>query len=386
MFQPVYLEETLKPHLKDLEQERLIVAAKVDTRTKVVVGTCFGLFAVLLAYQAFLWKQGFPLALLLVGALIAGILLLIIGSISYALLTGGLKKNYEKTIKAKLYEKALRNYNSTIEYHPQQHIEEATFKNARLFGGFNRFKGDDLCVGRLADGRSFRFSELKVYRQSRNNSSSKSGSNSKTVTIFEGLFYEMQLPQTMEVPVSIVPDRGEAFGAVGKFMQGMINKALKLFSIEDPLVDFSQEYPNFEQSFKVYSKEERVARQLISPDFVEKIRALGQELGGEVYLSFQEGHCYWGIRRGDFLEVKLNTSLLSPVFIDQLEENLDWCFDRLKQLETLTTAEKREHQEEIDKKKIDFKEDAVPPKNPFTQEKPPVSYKKSNSKDNPFLL
>lgn len=379
MFQPVYLEETLQPHLKKLEEERLIIAAKVSARTKAVVGTCLGLLAALLAYQAFLWQQGFPLVLLLVGALVAAIVLLIVGSISYVLLTGKLKKNYEKTIKGKLYEKALRNYNPTIEYYPQQHIEESAFKKAGLFGGFNRFGGDDLCTGKLADGRSFRFSELKVYRKSKNTGSSGS-SKTKTVTIFEGLFYEMQLPQSVEVAVRIVPDRGEAFGAVGKFMQGMLNKALKAFSLEDPLVDFGQQYPNFEHAFKVYCKEERVARQLISPDFVEKITALNQDLGGEVYLAFQENHCYWGVRRGDFLKVNLQTSLLGTVFLDQLEENLDWCFDRLRQLDNLTTAEKGSAIEGIQETKIEEEKDRIPP------QKTSVSYKKSNSKDNPFLL
>lgn len=386
MFEPVQLEATLKPYLEKLEAERLIVAAKISARTKGVLGISLLLLVTMITIAFIKWKEGMPEIFLIALLVVGFIVLVIIGGISYALLTKGLRKRYNQTIKAKIYEKALQCYNSSITYSPQQYITEATFERANLFTGFNRYGGEDLCAGVTADNRSFQFSELKVYHKQ--HSSNRNGNSNKVRTIFEGVFYEVKLPVTFPARVKILPDHAEQnFGAVGKFMQGMLNKAMSTVAMRDPLVRFDEEYPAFERAFRIYSNSEAAARTLISADFVEKIKAFQSYLGTGMYLSFEEDSCYFGIKQGQFLAVDVNRSLLSTVFIDQLEENLDRCFGLLKHLETLTTLgtttnNSNPFEADASKKEIDI----PPSSNPLSKKDSSNSYKKSDSRDNPFLL
>ncbi|MGH1335358.1 MAG: DUF3137 domain-containing protein [Aureispira sp.] len=386
MFKLVQLESSLKAHLEELEQERLVVAGKISARTKGVI--LVGLIGfVLLASVAFKqWQEGGPEALVIAIMIIGSIFLLLIGGIVYALLTKGLRKRYNKKIKAKIYEKALQCYNKTVVYHPEKYIRESTFKNAGLFSGFNRYGGEDLCTGSTVDNRSFQFSELKVYHKQ--HSSNKNGNSNKVRTIFEGLFYEMRLPITFPARVKILPDQAEKnFGAVGKFMQGMLNKAMSTASMSDPLVRFDEEHPDFERSFKIFSNSEAAARQLINADFIQKIQALQHSFKTDLHFFFEEEYCYFAVKRGRFLEVDVNRSLLGTVFIDQLEENLDWCFGLLKHLEELTAGRGAAPSSNPFDENRTIKETKtpLPPPRP-SNENLPNTYKKSNSKDNPFLL
>ena len=386
MFEPVQLEATLKPHLEKLEEERLVVAAKISARTKGVLGVSLLLLATMAAVAFMKWKEGMPETFLIALLVVGFIVLVIIGGISYTLLTKGLRKHYNQTIKAKIYKKALQCYNGSITYAPQQYIAETTFEDANLFTGFNRYGGEDLCTGVTADNRSFQFSELKVYHKQ--HSSNRNGKSNKVRTIFEGLFYEVQLPVTFPARVKILPDYAEQnFGAVGKFMQGMVNKAMSTVAMSDPLVRFDEEYPAFERSFRIYSNNEAAARTLINADFIEKIKAFQSYLGTGMHLSFQENSCYFGVKQGQFLAVDVNRSLLSMVFMDQLEENLDRCFGLLKHLETLTAVAATTNNSNPFEANASKKEINIPPSsNPFSKKNTSNSYKKSDSKDNPFLL
>lgn len=383
MFSEVRLEKHLQPYLAQLEEERLAVVAKVGARTKAVVLAAFLMMGIVGLYVATQWNTAGAVPAFLVAMLVFSFLgTLIVGGISYVLLTNPLRRAYNQTIRGKIHEKALQYYNSSVSYYPERYIEESVFRKANLFRGFNRYSGDDLCTGNLADERSFEFSELKVLRKEHK---SNSNTTSKTKTIFKGLFYKIALPNSLGGRVKIVPDAAEDnFGAVGKFMQGLVNKALSTVALEDAIVRFDEQFPYFERSFKVYSNEEAVARELITTDLVEQIKILEHYIGGPVFLSFDQNYCYLAVQGSEFLAVDINRSLLGTVFIDQLEENLDWCFGLLKHLSRLTATENRQI---IDNPfKVNEVKEKLPDDSRFSEKKPAVPFKKSISKDNPFLL
>lgn len=383
VFNTTPLEEELAPYLKKLEKERLILVDKISTRKKIIFFGCLFLLTSLLGYS---WMTGLPVELLGITALIGSIIFLVIGLIASNVSTGYMRKAYEQRIKGKIYDKALRHYNSSIEYYPEQYIKQATFKAAKLFGSFNRYQGDDLCVGQLKDGRAFRFSELQVLYRSSNNSS-KSGS-SQTRTVFKGLFYAIHMASPIGARIKIVPDIAEStFGTVGKFMQGVLNKALSSVALEDSLVRFDEEYPDFERAFKIYSNDETVARQFITPTTIAQIEALQEHVGKNVYLTIDDDRCLAGVSGGEFLQVDINRSLVGPVFMDHLEENVHWALTLLTAISKVGIGSHLASNSVVNP--FEEQKTALPnadkwPSSP--KKKTAVSYQKTRSKGNPFLL
>ncbi len=380
MFGKAPLAEVIRPYLQQLEKERLSTLQKVTTRKRIVI-TLY--FLVLLGIAGYAYSIAgaeleiivFGVVMLFVaaflGAMMAGI---------YYLLTNSIKKKYSKAVKEKIYSKALQHYNSSIAYYPERYIEKKVFKNAKLFEGFNRYSGDDLCEGQLKDGRGFRFSELKVLHQS-----SDSDGDSKTKTIFKGLFYVVDMPRPLGASIKVVPDFAEqAFGSMGKLIQGFLNKALSTLYLEKEIIRFDDVYPEFEKEFKIYSDNEAVARQFINNASIAEIRQLQQHVGSQVYLAIQNDICLVGVRGGEFLTVELDRSLEGEVFLDVLEEQLHHCFTLLSDISKIgtgtPTAASQNPFGDNSKQENPFEQ----PINP--QKKPSVNYSKSKSKDNPFLL
>jgi hypothetical protein len=413
MSKAVNLEKTLKSHLSALEKERLEIASQISKKIRTITLVCLGLFGIALLYGLSQLGNGLPASMVFVPLFIAAIVVSIIGGVAYLVSTSKPKKIYKNTIKDKIYSKALEAYNSTVTYHPNQFIAVALFDRAKLFGRHTNYKGDDLCRGNLADGRSFQFSELEVYYKQKSYQGNRRNrnSNNSTTTVFKGLFYEVQLPKNINARVKIVPDIGEGvFGDVGKFMQGVVNKAMSAMSVQDPIVRFDN-HPDFERAFKVMSNEELVARRLLTPELIQQLLQFKEYAKGNLYLSFVDNACYLGVKGGKFLDVDYKRSLLSTVFIDQLEENLDWAFGLLKHLEQITTMDQntapsnpfdgdnsqknsstppnrfgQNRRTPPPKKPSSKNKPTPPPRKPSSKNKPTPPPRKSDSKDNPFLL
>lgn len=398
----VNLEEELKSHLSALEEERLEIASKIRKKIRPIILICLSLFALAVFYALSQLGNGLPATEVFMPLLIVTVVLLGIGAVAYLVSTSGPKKTYRIAIKDKLYSRALQAYNSTVNYHPTRYIDVGLFNKSKLFSRHTNYKGDDLCVGNLSDGRAFQFSELEVYYKQKNykGNTNRRNSSSTTNLVFKGLFYEVKLPKTINARIKIVPDIGEGmFGEVGKFMQGAVNKAMNAITGQDPIIRFD-DYPDFERAFKIYGNDELVARRLITPELVQQLLQFKEYVKGNIYLSFVDNACYFGVKGGKFLDVDYKQSLLGTVFIDQLEESLDWAFGLLQHLEQITTLDQMAalpnpiggNQSQSNKpsppprKPSSNNKPSPPPRKPSSNNKPGPPPRKPDSKDNPFLL
>ena len=207
-------------------------------------------------------------------------------------------------------------------------------------------------------------------------SESTDADNSTSVsTVFKGLFFVVELATTIEGTVKILPDVAErGMGKLGVFFQ---KKLGKLGHGKSQLVYF-EEYPVFEKEFVVYSSKESLARQLVSPQLVELLQKIRTKTKG-IALSFAGNQLYLAASsKREFLEVNIKQDLTASPFFQQLLEDLHYSLELIQCLEQLSLLE------------IETKGSRQPiqplQKIPPTPQKSSLSYKKSNSKDNPFLL
>jgi hypothetical protein len=186
------------------------------------------------------------------------------------------------------------------------------FTASHLFrANFNRYRGEDRIYGQL-DGLNFEFSELKVQKRS------GSGSKKRTVTIFQGLFFALELPEPTRTTTLVYPRLAS---------QPRFFSEYKRARLEDPV---------FERRFNVYTTDQVGARMQLTPDVMEKmmqLRALSQQTP---YLSFDYKHLYIAVPSlHNHLEASLFKSVLTPSTVRNFLEELDMLLSipRVLQLE-----------------------------------------------------
>lgn len=302
--------------------------------------------------------------------IVAVVLVIIVSIIAMAMYynkTKPFRQKLRNRVKKEVYKKALAQWYPHFTYHPQQFLSESTYKEAALFGAHDIYKGDDFFEGSLSNGQKVTFSELEVQ--------SESTDTAPASTLFKGLFFVVELSTTIEGAVKILPDVAErGMGKLGMFFQ---KKLGKLGHGNSQLVYF-EEYPAFEKEFVVYSSEESLARQLISPQLVELIQEISTKTEG-IALSFAGNQLYLAASsKKEFLEVDIKQDLTAPHLFQQLLEDLHYSLELIQGLEQLSLLE-------IATKGSRHPIQPLQKRAPIPQ-KSSLSYKKSNSKDNPFLL
>ncbi|MGH1335357.1 MAG: DUF3137 domain-containing protein [Aureispira sp.] len=365
------LQRLVQANLEELEQVRLQQQeefAVLRSRYFRSVGTI-----VLLVFlgAGLLFNSGAGAPFLVLG-LIISVALSIIAAVMYHKKTGAPKQALKNRVKEEIYQKAVTHWYPQMTYHPKQHIPEATYKAADLFGNYDIYDGDDYIKGNLPTGQALSFSELDVKSEDRD------GNNNHSVSIvFKGLFFALELPTAVHSTVKILPDVAErGMGKLGVFLQGKLGK---LGHGKSKLVYF-EEHPAFEKEFVVYSQDEAIARQIITPTLVQTLLQL-RELTQGIAVSFSGNQLYLAASaKKDFLGVDTSIALTAPNLLNKLVEDLDYALQLMNCLEELSRFETEGGQGQI-----------IPPttqkqKTPKAPQKSSVNYKKSKSKDNPFLL
>lgn len=175
-------------------------------------------------------------------------------------------KYYENKYKTEIVNFLLEG--KTYSFAPDKKIDSKIFSQSQLFGGFNRYSGEDLLTiveptnhGDL----TVDMCDLTVEYVSRD----KDGKTS-TQTIFSGIFGVCYLPKPCEFSIGV---------NCGKFKY----KKVQLESID------------FNKEFKIYSDDQIHARVVFTPDRMEKIMHLQSKTSNRPYVHLTGNKIYFGI-------------------------------------------------------------------------------------------
>ncbi|MDC0231311.1 DUF3137 domain-containing protein [Aureispira] len=296
----------------------------------------------------------------------SAILFGIIGTIGFILVfmfkISPLKNGYTQHFKREVFTSFVHALYPETYYAPNNYVTDGLFNMSKLFCSYNRFGGEDYFEGKTTNGCNFEFSELNVTDTS-TYTDSKGNSKTRTTTVFDGLFFVLDVPTKVRGYIQVLPDFAQSsFGFVGKFIQ----KSLGSMFHEGKMV-YLEEFPEFEKEFVVYSQNEEEAFRILTPELVQSIYDLRFKWNKKLRLSFVDNKIFLALSTyRDFFNPDIHQSVLNNTLFDELYNELALCFLVVENLSV--------------KQKSNFNANMTdePEKNKL--------YDKNDNPDNPFLL
>lgn len=259
-----FYDTALLPELQLLEQKRKAVLGKL--KVILIIMACISAAGVIIFLTNS--KLG-PIPII-----IAVVLCAILGGFAWGIITKDLRRQFKYAV----IEKLVNFIDTNLEYNPNGHIPKEQFNQSKIFHTQpNRYKGDDLVVGKIGQTR-IKFSELDAKHES------GSGKNRHVVKIFKGLFFIGDFNKHFYGQTIVLPDAAEKLlGRFGQALQKMNLMRGNLVKLEDP---------EFEKEFVVYSSDQIEARYILSTSLMQRILDFKAKTGQTIYLSFIGSQIY----------------------------------------------------------------------------------------------
>lgn len=261
-------DSTLRPRLAALEALRLSVRGYA-----IRGGLLVGVPAVLLFLNPMVevvLPDGFgwlatvvPFAGLFAGLLVAAFKYLLPGLAAYG--------NYRTRFKHEIAAEVFKIVCPTGDYAPHEGIAQEVFDEPGLFSTRGGYSSDDRVRGRIGQTP---FEAAEVGRSYRT-----SGKNSRTVTVFRGLFFHLDFNKHLRA-VTLVDPVGASPSTVGD------RASLTRVTLEDPA---------FDAAFVVHTSDPVEARYVLTPAMMHRIMALKARTSQPVHLAFANHRGYIGV-------------------------------------------------------------------------------------------
>lgn len=228
------------------------------------------------------------LILLAIGSAGAGIALVFVGVIVFAIWYSVVSSNAKKGLKTDLLNDLLKNIDSSFSYQAIDKNFSTNFKKSGFVKNVTAVGVEDVFKGKIS-GLNFSLGEATVTR--------KSGENSST-TVYRGPFAFVETTNNYNF-TTVIPDVYEkALGGLGHIMQ----KA-NLSRLNQKLINISED-PDFEKSYAVWTKDEQTIRQILTPQFREYLKGIAKIT--PAFVGFRDNLIFFGIdNRKDLFGIKL---------------------------------------------------------------------------------
>jgi hypothetical protein len=177
-------------------------------------------------------------------------------------------------------------------------------------------EGNDYFKGETETGQKFQFSELKTYKDGQ--------------AVFEGFFYEIEMPINFQSKVMVLPSKGKRSP---KSVASLDQLSLKGLTADGDLVAVANVYPKFEKDFTVYSHSKEMAYHVLIPSIVEGIHEIYKTWKVKPQLSFINNKVYVAIvaKQATFTP-NIHESLLDNPNFALVIEQLTMYFEVVKHL------------------------------------------------------
>ncbi len=171
-----------------------------------------------------------------------------------------------------------------LEYSEKAGIPEKYFKQANFIKKYVKYSSFDFIAGKIHD-KDFLFSGVSVKDKL------KTTTNGELTTIFYGTFGITDFITDTPTEIIIAPD------VKNKFLNMLLDDIKKATDIDNQIVRL--ENPEFERYFEVYSKDQVIARKVITLTFMEKMVEFRKLINKNVTLIYKNNKIYF------FIENKL---------------------------------------------------------------------------------
>ena len=231
-----------------------------------------------------------PIGILIAGDLLDGILPFISSTarivIAWVWLVGGVVfvlmkhllpgvtayANYRSRFKQDIVAEIFKVVCPSAVYDPLQGVTKDVFDAPGLFNTRGSFESDDRVRGHIGQ-TPFEASEVgRGY-------STGTGKNSRSYTVFRGLFFHLGLNQRLSGVTLIDPEQAHSY-QLGE------RAGLSLVTLDNPV---------FEKEFKVHASNESEARALLTPAVTEALLTLRRQAGKRVFLAFKGQRAFLGV-------------------------------------------------------------------------------------------
>ena len=180
--------------------------------------------------------------------------------------------NYKMKFKQEVVAEVFKIVCPSGKYEPQHGIAKETFIGCGIFEDRGDYHTDDRVRGKIGHTP---FEAAEVKRQY----STGSGKNSRTYTVFHGLFFHLDFNKSLSGVTLVTPEN--AHGCQIGSRSGMTLATL--------------ESPDFEKEFKVYTNNEVEARYILTPAMMEKLLSLRRAAEHPVFLGFRGNRAFLGV-------------------------------------------------------------------------------------------
>ncbi|MEQ8361875.1 MAG: DUF3137 domain-containing protein [Cyclobacteriaceae bacterium] len=212
------------------------------------------------------------------------------------------KLDYQQTVITKI----IAFVDQNLKYNHKDGITSKEFDAGGLFGNYTRYKSEDLVYG-TTNGMELRMSDIHC---TRTKSSSGKNSSSTTVTVFKGFYIISKLNEEIPSGVIIKPSSGiaDAFKGLASSFLGskLVSSIVDKFSLNDIEVGD----PEFDKQYHVKSVNPEVAKELLTPRFIQLIKTFQQEANLPVSLSFFDSNVHIAFSGINLFEADPTTSFV----------------------------------------------------------------------------
>ena len=177
-------------------------------------------------------------------------------------------RQYRNSVKDEAFPRFVKTFGPSFQYRRTGHLPMDFLKRSQLIPGHDERHFEDLISGTW-ESVPFQLCEAKLVDVR------GAGKNRRRVTVFKGVFATFHLPSRVRSRTIIRRD----MGAIGNWF-GKAFSNLDRVSLEDPV---------FEKEFEVYGDDQVASRTLLTTTFMERLRALAQDIGnGKLQAAFYE--------------------------------------------------------------------------------------------------
>lgn len=210
-------------------------------------------------------------------------------------------KIINKSYKNEIIPELLRFIQPTLNYNPGQGIPRRAVDDSLLFdAAYGTYRSEDLVEGTIG-AVYVKLADATLQRKS------QSARNSSVVTIFSGLFCQVDLNRQFSSHTIIEPDLRDGmtmnlvkkiFGDEAVDIIEQIGK--KMESLASGLIETGD--PRFDRYFSVFTHDEKETRTLLTPSVTSKIADFREKIGHIIHLSFTNQHMNLAIDAPDLFE------------------------------------------------------------------------------------
>jgi len=220
--------------------------------------------------------------------------------------------NYRKDYKHNIINRIISYISENLDYYPHDHVPPVYFTMSGLLTKTpDRCQGEDLVKGKI-EKTEIMLSEIKAQfkheRYHRHSLFMKGRKYKSYTTGFNGLFFVADFNKSFRENLVVLPDIAE------KFFGNIVGTGIQKFNFTRKNL-IKLENIKFEKYFVVYGSDQIESRYILTPDVMENIVSLREELDKDISLSF--------IANKMFVAIPYRKNLFEPSYFKSVVEKKD---------------------------------------------------------------